>query len=86
MRLPALPICKQNSSTLKPPLFACSNWPQDAPAWFNLGYAVQQTGRHEDAESAFRGALALDPLMGGAWYGLGLALMQRQQFHEAAKR
>ena len=62
-----------------------SAWPQDAAAWFNLGYVLQQTGRHEDAEPAFRCALALDPLMDRAWYGLALALMQRQQFHEAAE-
>ena len=62
-----------------------SAWPQDAPAWFNLGYVLQQTGRHEDAEPAFRRALALEPLMDRAWYGLGLVLMQRQQFHEAAQ-
>lgn len=62
-----------------------SAWSQDAPAWFNLGYVLQQTGRHEDAESAFRNALALEPLMDRAWYGLALALMQQQQFHEAAE-
>ena len=62
-----------------------SAWPQDAPAWFNLGYVLQQTSRHEDAEPAFRTALALDPLMDRAWYGLALALMHRQQFHEAAE-
>jgi Flp pilus assembly protein TadD len=62
-----------------------SAWPQDGPAWFNLGYVLQQTGRHEDAEPAFRCALALDPLMDRAWYGLALALMQRQQFNEAAE-
>ena len=62
-----------------------SAWPQDAAAWFNLGYVLQQTGRHENAEPAFRCALALDPLMDRAWYGLAVALMQRQQFHEAAE-
>ena len=62
-----------------------SAWPQDAAAWFNLGYVFQQTGCHEDAEPAFRCALALDPRMDRAWYGLALALMRRQQFHEAAE-
>ena len=60
-------------------------WPNDAPAWFNLGYVLQQTGRHEEAEPAFHHALALDPLMDRAWYGLGLALMHRQQFLQAAE-
>jgi Flp pilus assembly protein TadD len=62
-----------------------SAWPQDAPAWFNLGYVLQQARRQHDAEVAFRSALALDPLMDRAWYGLALALMHRQQFHEAAE-
>jgi len=58
-------------------------WPQDAAAWFNLGYVLQQAGRHEDAEPAFRSALAQDPRMDRAWYGLALALIERQQFHAA---
>ena len=60
-----------------------SDWPQDAPAWFNSGYVLQQIGRHEEAVSAFRSALVIEPLMDRAWYGLGLALMHQQQYHEA---
>ena len=62
-----------------------SAWPQDATAWFNLGYVLQKKDRHEDAESAFRKALVLEPLMDRAWYGLGLALMHRQHYQEAAE-
>ena len=60
-------------------------WPLDAAAWFNLGYSLQQASRHAQAESAFRSALVLDPLMDRAWYGLGLALIHRRQFYEAAE-
>ena len=57
--------------------------PQVAAAWFNLGYALQQLGRHEEAGSAFRSALALEPGLDKAWYGLALVLMHQQRFHEA---
>ena len=58
-------------------------WPQDAAAWFNLGYVLQQAGRHEEAEPAFRCALAQNPRLDRAWYGLALALIEQQQFHAA---
>ncbi|MGH6637102.1 MAG: tetratricopeptide repeat protein [Polaromonas sp.] len=56
---------------------------QAAAAWFNLGYVLQQAGRHEEAGPAFRKALELDPRMDRAWYGLALVLIQQRQFHEA---
>ena len=58
-------------------------WPQDASAWFNLGYVLQQAGRHEEAEPAFLSALAQDPRLDRAWYGLALALIEQQKFHAA---
>ncbi|MGH8832253.1 MAG: tetratricopeptide repeat protein [Polaromonas sp.] len=57
--------------------------PQEAAAWFNLGYVLRQAGRHDDAGPAFQRALALDPRMDRAWYGLALVLIQQRQFHEA---
>lgn len=57
--------------------------PQEAAAWFNLGYVLQQAGRHDDAGPAFQKALALDPRMDRAWYGLALVLIHQRQFHDA---
>ncbi|MFC5522418.1 tetratricopeptide repeat protein [Polaromonas jejuensis] len=59
--------------------------PQAAAAWFNLGYVLQQAGRHDDAGPAFQRALVLDPSMDRAWYGLALVLMQQRQFREAVE-
>jgi tetratricopeptide (TPR) repeat protein len=33
----------------------------NAPVWSNYGFALQEAGRHDDARSAYRTALALDP-------------------------
>ena len=60
-------------------------WPQDAAAWFNLGFVLQKAGRHEDAEPAFRSSLARDPRMDRAWYGLALALIEQRRFKAAAE-
>ena len=58
--------------------------PQEAAGWFNLGFTLQQLGKHGQAGIAFRRALAIDPRMDRAWYGLALALMDSRQFQEAA--
>jgi tetratricopeptide (TPR) repeat protein len=58
---------------------------QEAAAWFNLGFVLQQAGRHEDAGPAFQQALVRDPGMDRAWYGLALVLMEQGQFHDAVK-
>lgn len=47
-----------------------------AAYWFNLAYLLEEAGRYEDAEPAFRRALALDPKLDRAWYGLGLVLIR----------
>ena len=57
--------------------------PQEAAAWFNLGFVLQQAGRHDDAGSAFQSALARDPRLDRAWYGLALVLIHQGQFHDA---
>jgi len=58
---------------------------QEAAAFFNLGYVLQQAGRHDDAGLAFRSALALDPVLDRAWYGLALVLIHQRQFPEAVE-
>lgn len=56
---------------------------QLAVAWFNLGYLLQQAGRHDEARSSFEKATEFNPCMDRAWYGLALVLIHQQQFHEA---
>ena len=56
---------------------------QDAVSWFNLGYALQQAGRADEAVSAFRSALSRDLRLDRAWSGLALVLIQQRQFHGA---
>ena len=59
-------------------------WPRQAAGWFNLGYVLQQAGRHEEAGLAFERAAALDPRLDGAWYGLALVRIEQRRFEEAA--
>ena len=59
-------------------------YPQEPSGWFNLGYALQQLGRQGQAGVAFRRALAIDPRMDRAWYGLALVLMDSRLFQGAA--
>ncbi len=56
---------------------------QQAAAWFNLGYVLQQNGRHEEARPAFEKAAEHQPCMDRAWYGLALVLIHQGGFHEA---
>jgi tetratricopeptide (TPR) repeat protein len=58
---------------------------QEAAAFFNLGYVLQQAARHEEAGFAFRSALALEPALDRAWYGLALVLIHQRQFLEAVE-
>jgi tetratricopeptide (TPR) repeat protein len=58
---------------------------QQAAAWFNLGYVLQQAGRHEEAGAAFENAIQHNACMDGAWYGLALVLIHQGQFHEARR-
>jgi tetratricopeptide (TPR) repeat protein len=59
-------------------------YPQEAGGWFNLGYALQQLGQQGDAGVAFRRALAINPRMDCAWYGLALVLMDARLYQAAA--
>jgi len=54
-----------------------------AADWFNLAFLLDEAGRPEDAEPAFRQALALDQRLDRAWYGLGLALIRLRRLDEA---
>ncbi|MBZ5516038.1 MAG: tetratricopeptide repeat protein [Acidobacteriia bacterium] len=57
--------------------------PDNAPAWFNLGYAY--SGLHQDAEAvaAYEKTLALQPNLFEAHLNLGILLMQMKRVKEA---
>jgi tetratricopeptide (TPR) repeat protein len=56
---------------------------RSAGDWFNLAFLLEQQGRLEDAEAAFRRALALDDRLDRAWYGLALTLIRLQRWDDA---
>jgi tetratricopeptide (TPR) repeat protein len=53
--------------------------------WFNLAFLLEEEGRIEEAEAAFRRALQLDDKLDRAWYGLGLVLIRLRRFDEAVQ-
>ena len=57
---------------------------RSAADWFNLAFLQESEGELVDAEANFRRALALDPKLDRAWYGLGLALIRQRRYDEAA--
>ncbi len=57
--------------------------PELPEARVNLGYAHLGLGQTDDAERAFRAALALRESQANAHYGLALALAKRQRWAEA---
>jgi tetratricopeptide (TPR) repeat protein len=56
---------------------------RSAADWFNLAYLLEDDGRFDEAEPAFRRALALDPKLDRAWYGLGLVLIRLRRPDDA---
>jgi tetratricopeptide (TPR) repeat protein len=56
---------------------------RSAADWFNLAFLLDEDGRPEEAEAAFRRALELDEKLDRAWYGLGLALIRQGRLDEA---
>lgn len=60
-----------------------ANHPGDAVAWFNLAYLLETHGDAEQAEHAFRRALAVDGTLDRAWYGLALLLIRALRLDEA---
>ena len=56
---------------------------QDASAWYNLGFALGNLKRHEEAEQAFCRATEINPQNASAWYNLGIALRNLKRYEEA---
>jgi tetratricopeptide (TPR) repeat protein len=56
---------------------------RSAGDWFNFAFLLDATARTDEAETAFRRALELDPKLDRAWYGLGLVLIRQQRFDDA---
>lgn len=56
---------------------------RSAGDWFNLAYLLEHANRLDEAEAAFRKAVATDPKLDRAWYGLGLTLIRLNRFDEA---
>ena len=56
---------------------------RSAGDWFNLAFLLESASRLDEAEGAFRRAIALDPKLDRAWYGLGLTLIRLHRFDEA---
>jgi predicted Zn-dependent protease len=56
---------------------------RSAADWFNLAFLLEGATRLDEAEAAFRQAVALDPKLDRGWYGLGLTLIRLQRFDEA---
>jgi tetratricopeptide (TPR) repeat protein len=54
-----------------------------AAHWFNLAFLLEQEGRLDEAEAAFREAVAIDPKLDRAWYGLGLTLIGQRRYDDA---
>ncbi len=52
--------------------------PEDATAQFQLGYAYSELQRWDEAMSAYRRAIALDPKLAAAHLNLGLVLLDRE--------
>jgi len=57
--------------------------PDSAVGWFNYGFLSEALDFLAQAEAAFLRALALDPQLDRAWYGLGLCLMRQRRWPEA---
>jgi eukaryotic-like serine/threonine-protein kinase len=62
-----------------------ARYPDDAGAWFALGYACQVTGRPEPGADAFREAIRLDPGSGSAHVNLATCLAGLGRRPEAVK-
>ncbi len=56
-----------------------------ADGWYDLGTILARKGSYEDAASAFRKAIALDPSMGPARHNLGLALARAGHLDDAIR-
>jgi tetratricopeptide (TPR) repeat protein len=52
--------------------------PQDAALWELLGEAYANTGRHDEAVTAYRRAIAIEPKNSDAWWMLGITQACRE--------
>lgn len=57
---------------------------RSAADWFNLAFLLESENDLGGSEAAFRQAIALDPKLDRAWYGLGLALVCLGRLDEAS--
>jgi tetratricopeptide (TPR) repeat protein len=57
--------------------------PDNADAWFNLGFLHDKTDRLADAERCFRRSVELKKSLDRAWYGLALVLIRGGRLREA---
>jgi predicted Zn-dependent protease len=57
--------------------------PDNAATHFNIGYLLEESGDVAGAEASFRHAIALDPHIDRAWYGLALVLIKTERLTEA---
>jgi tetratricopeptide (TPR) repeat protein len=51
--------------------------------WFNWGNTLRKLARYEEAETAYRTAIALDADLASSWNNLGIVLRQQHRFDEA---
>lgn len=58
---------------------------KQSDTWFNLGFLIQEQGRHAEALEAFARCLELDEKNDRAWYGQALSLIKLEKFDEAVK-
>ena len=59
--------------------------PANGTYWFNLAFMLEQEGRDDAAEHAFRRASEISPKLDRAWYGLALLLIRQQRLDEAVE-
>jgi len=57
--------------------------PDQASAWFNLGYVQELLNDLPAAAESFAQAVTIEPNMDRAWYGLGLCHIRQGQWDEA---
>ncbi len=58
-------------------------WPENADAWFNLGFIYENRNDLANAERCFTQALDLNSKIDRAWYGLALTLIRGGRLDEA---
>lgn len=57
--------------------------PSASNAHFNVAFVCESLDRLDEAESAFRSAIAIEEKMDRAWYGLGLVYIRQKRFDDA---